>query len=395
MSREANEGKYTLNLMLSHILFAATTGSLGGPGGPDAHGRRLRPSRVTDPPPEQLVERLLLEREADARGGAKRRRLGADGLAADVGGEDGPPEADAELLSGDERARALREAREAALQALYRAERAAELLRRTTWGEEKVAFLKLLPNMQEPPPPGYRAAAARALEPAAAAHCAALRAAGRALAGPPPGGALELEATLRYLQPRWLVHFVRGAYAVELWREGGKAELGEPDQWPAGKFLAYVGHHPQHGPGVRFPPELSGAVEGRRRLAVQISPLGGRPAASAAAARGGEAAAPARGAAEAEPWEAAATRGEAVHAVLLDAQEALVDLCAFQRFRRDLLEGDAVRRHAYRWHLSRASTAEVSLTVPVGASAELLSVTVLGGHGHMLAERGDGIERSV
>jgi len=303
-----------------------------------------------DPAPVDCVERFLLQSGQDG----KRRRV--DGGQADAQAE-------------DERVQALHENQRCALESLQRAGTVSELLQRSTWGQddsEQMRFLHLHPAVQSSAAAEEAAALVQEREAAMASWPTRLREAGAAVAASQQH--TELEGVLRSLRRHWLVHCVNGRYLVELWNESNMTKASDPKKGLAGKYLAVIGQHPQLGVCLTFPHEIGRLVEWRHRLAVRVLPLRVAPA---------DLEQPARQAAPAPPPgldDPNLPRGEAMHLVLTEAQEVLIDHCIFRRLREGLAQSDAGRW--LRWHVLRASSSEIALAVPVGAAAELVHIMV-------------------
>mmetsp|Transcript_86306 Transcript_86306/g.279461 ORF Transcript_86306/g.279461 Transcript_86306/m.279461 type:complete len:431 (-) Transcript_86306:52-1344(-) len=315
---------------------------------------RERPQPVfedEDPPPAECAERFLLQASQEF----KRRRL--DGQVGDAQAE-------------DERVQVLHDCQRIALESLRRAETVSELLQRSTWGHddtEQARFLHLHPAVQVPAGPEEAGELVEEQESAMGCWPPQLRVAGAAVAT--SWQHTELEGALRFLRQHWLIHCVRGQYLIELWNDSDVPGALDPAKGLAGRQLALFGQHPQFGVCVTFPHEIGRLVEWRHCLSVRISPL------RAAAAVPGPASAREAPAPPPAVDDPGLPRGEAAHAVLLEAQRVLVDQRIFRRFREGLLRDGApeCRQH---WHVLRASSTEILIVMPTGVAAELVHVSV-------------------
>lgn len=255
--------------------------------------------------------------------------------------------------AAEERSRALRELQQSALSGLRRAERVAELLLRTDWGldgRERARFLQLQSAAWTSPGRNDT------VEPPALNEDwpNRFREAGRVLAASRRHA--ELEDTLRYLRRHWLIHSLGGRYAVELWRDqrAGQSRAGTAHKL-TGRYLAYIGRHPQLGVCVNFPQEYGQLVQGRHRLSVRIRQCSQRSEAQ----NDHPCLARERAAFPTNLVEPGAPREEAVHAVLLEAQLSLVELDIF----RSIHESLSRKSRMCRWHVLRASVSEISFLV--------------------------------
>eukprot|EP00929_Paragymnodinium_shiwhaense_P068121 TRINITY_DN34237_c0_g2_i3.p1 TRINITY_DN34237_c0_g2~~TRINITY_DN34237_c0_g2_i3.p1 ORF type:complete len:405 (-),score=64.32 TRINITY_DN34237_c0_g2_i3:174-1388(-) len=327
--------------------------------------------------PHAQAERCLLQTET----GPKKKSRGEQ--AAAIQSED-------EQRQAESRRREELELRQSALDSLRNAALVSELLLKTQWGEaataaEKIRFLQLQASV---PPPRPSSEIRRCIDRGDASSCAAasrLRAVSASLCEIKSHA--EMEAVLQYLRNHWPLQKVgRLQYAVEVWDAGevtepaleeastvGRREQGaarrqqhaKPDSPRREAYFAYLVATKRLGVCLTFPREFGRYVQWRHRLWMQITELSG-------AAATGLSTAVARVEAPVSRCDEAlvpssASRPEALHAALLEAREALVDLTVFQHLSKNAKDNLLPRG----WHVLRSSSAEITFAVTVSTTSRL------------------------
>lgn len=218
------------------------------------------------------------------------------------------------------------------LSRLRRADQVAELLHETVAPDpERVQFLRLHPCI---PVDGAGSKSQCLAGPRPSPET--LREARELLAGPRSG---EMESALRLLGRHWLVRVAGKGFGVEIWSEG----MDVPARAQAkAKHMVFLSQNPRLGLCASLPQEVGRLLERRCCLSVSIEKLGDPP--------------PVRAGEGLKAAVLSDSRGQALHRLLSEAQEALWDRSTFCR-----LQADVTRMSEPRWHLLRNSSWSVAL----------------------------------
>ena len=309
------------------------------------------------PSPKDAVERYLA-----AESESKRLRVQCD-----------------DVEAAEERTQVIRDARRSGLDSLQRVGLVCQLLRQTVPELEGVrdTFLRLHPSVPD-------VVEDNDVGPSKSDWPGHLREVRSALRVEQPS--LQLEVVLRFLRRHWLLHAVGGRYAVELWRhrevkaapEAQKGKLGslapiarirKPDSVDSEiRCLAWLCQHPHFGVCVSFPKDIAHPIQWRYRLSVNVSAM-----IALDGVLSSRLVYPSLVPCPPDVLDSEVPRAQALHAVLLAAQDSLVDHFAFVRLLRDLA---CCERAKCRWRQLQQSSVETTFMLSLEGGGVPLQISV-------------------
>jgi len=281
------------------------------------------------PPPRDCVGRLLAKQEAQRALKERRRMTGNDG-------------AHNETAARENEVQQLRGLQRSAVANLQQVAEVCELLRRTAWGvagQEKIRFLQLVPTTLAPrkgvptsEETDFKSWSQRLSSDVVSDLL-------------PQRHSDDMQTVLAFLRRRWLLHSVSGRLIVELLTPKLEADArpNKADAQRTGRFVAFLDEEPKLGVCLTFPLDAARLVERRQRLFVEILPVCNRDANKAKRTRAQPVV---------EAGDATRSRAEQIHAVLLDAQETLLDHEIFAALCRGSPEAVGARGG---WQMMRSS----------------------------------------